>query len=87
MSNFLAQAAATAGDAALSLVCSAVVVERGKPREGCGLLAADASDLRHADDDGNGRALSNAGNAADKIQPAGEIVMSTQRLDDPCELG
>ena len=52
-----AQAGASAGDVALTLVRSAVVVERRQAGEGGDLLAADFAEFRHADDEGDRRPL------------------------------
>ena len=75
-----AQASPAAGDMPLTFVLSAVVVEGSEPCERCRLLAADAAEFGHADDDGERGALADAGNAEHEIEPAGEIVMGAQRL-------
>jgi hypothetical protein len=61
---------------------SAVVIVRCEASQRCGLLAADAAELRHADDKGYGGALAQAGNAEHEIETASEIVMSAQRCDN-----
>ena len=75
-------AAPAAGDVSLALVLSAVVVERRKTGERCGFFAADPAELGHADDEGEGGALAQAGNAQHQIETMGEIVMGAQRCDD-----
>ena len=62
------------------LCLSAVVVEGSQTGERCGFLAADAAELRHADDERQRRALADAGNAQHQIEPRGEIVMGAQSL-------
>ncbi len=51
-----------------------VVVRREASKCG-GFLAADAAELRHADDEGYGGALAQAGNAQHQIETTGEIVI------------
>ena len=81
-----AQPAAAAGDVALAFMGSAVVVEGGKAGESGGLLAGDAAEFGHADDDRQRGALADAGNAADEIEAARQIVMGAQRRDDARQL-
>src|SRR5204863_3150988 len=78
---------AAASDVALPLVGSAVVVEGSQTGECCGLFAADASELRHADDESERGALSDAGNAEHEIEAVGEVVMDAQLSDDAQDLG
>src|SRR5580700_5284695 len=65
---------------------SAVVIEGRKAGQGRGLLATDAAELRHADDEGDCGTLADAGNAEHEIEAAGEVVMGAQRSDDPFQL-
>ena len=76
------QPSSAAGDVSLPFVLSAVVIVRRETGERCGFLAADAAELRHTDDDGDGGALAEAGNAQHEIETTSEIVMSAQRCDD-----
>jgi hypothetical protein len=61
---------------------STVVVKRREASQSYSLLAADAAEFGHADDEGECGALAQAGNAEDEIEAAGEIVMAAQRGDD-----
>ncbi len=81
------QAPPAAGDVALPLVRSAVVVERRKTSERCGFLAADASELRHADDERERSPLADTRNAQHEVKPSGEVGMGAQLRDDPQQLG
>ena len=76
-----------AGDVSLPFMLSAVVVVRRQTGERCGFFAADAAKLRHADDEGDGGALAQAGNAQHQIETMGEIVVSAQRCDNAQEFG
>src|SRR5580700_602759 len=58
---------------------SAVVVEGREAGQRRGLLATDAAELRHADDEGDCGALADAGNAQHEIEAAGEVVSSAAR--------
>jgi hypothetical protein len=77
---------ASAGDAALALALSAVVVEGSKAGQRGGLLAADVPGFRHADDEGNGGARADAGDAEDKIEAHREIVVGAQPPGDAPQL-
>ena len=78
---------APAGDVALALVRSTVVVERGKPGERRCFFAADSAKFGHADDERERGALADARNAQDEIEAPGEIVMGAQLPDDAPHLG
>ena len=82
-----AQACASAGDVTLAFVLSAVVVEGCEAGQGGGLLAADAAELGHADDERQRGALADAGNAAHEIEAMPEIVISPQLPRDASEFG
>jgi len=71
----------------LALVLAAVVVERGEAGEGGGLLAADAAELGHADEEGEGGALADAGHAEDELAAAGQIGMGRDRRCEAAHLG
>jgi hypothetical protein len=81
------QAPASAGDVALAFVLSAVIVEWREPGERGGFLAADVAEFRHADDEGEGGALADAGNAQHEIETPGQIVMVAQLLGNAVQLG
>lgn len=77
-----AQSRASADDVALPLVLSAVVVERCEAGQRGGLLAADASEFRHADDEGDRGPLADTGDAKDEIEAQSEIIVDAQPLGD-----
>src|SRR5262245_47034053 len=72
---------------AFAFVLATVVVEGRKSGEGSDLLAADAAELRHPDDERHGRPLADARNAEDEIEAAGEVIVIAQGLDDAPLLG
>ena len=65
-----------------AFVLAAVIVERRKTGQRCGMLTADAAEFGHANDECECGALAEAGNAQDEIETAGEVVMGAQRGDD-----
>ncbi len=75
-----AQAVAAAGDVALPSVLSAVIVEGRKTGQRGGLLAADAAEFGHADDERQRGAFADAGNAQHQIKPLSQIAVGTQTL-------
>ena len=81
------QTPATACDAALPLVRSAVIVEGSQASECCGLFTADASEFGHANDESERGPFSDAGNAQHEIEAEGEIVVGAQCPHDPQQLG
>ena len=78
-----AQASPSTGDMPLAFVLSAVIVEGSEPCQRCRLLAADAAEFGHSDNNGERGAFADAGHAEHEIEPAGEIVMIAQPSDDP----
>src|SRR5579859_2227530 len=71
---------------ALAFVFATVVVKGGKPRERRRLFAADATELRHADDERERSAFADAGNAQYQIEPSSEIGMIAQLPGNQTEL-
>ena len=82
-----ADAGASAGDVSLALVGAAVGVEGGETGEGGDLLAADLAELWQADDEGDGGALADAGDAENELEAPSEVVMGAQPLCDAAQLG
>ena len=78
-----AQAPPSTSDTALPLVLSAVVIEWSETSERGGLLATDASELWHPNDDSKRGTLSDARDTEHEIKTAGEVGMNTQLRDDP----
>jgi hypothetical protein len=62
----------------LPFMLSAVIVVRCETGERCGFFATDAAELRHADDEGDGGALAQTGNAEHEIETAAKILMGAQ---------
>lgn len=69
------QSLATTIDMAHADMIAAVVVIWGKAGKGGGLLAGDAADLGHANEDGESGPQSDAGNAVDQVEASGEILV------------
>ena len=83
----MAQPRAACGDVALTTTPSTVLVEGSQAGEGCGLFAGDVAEFGQAQQDGQGRAFSNARHALDQLKPCGEVWVMTYRLDDLEEFG
>jgi hypothetical protein len=73
-------------DMAFALEPSRLSYEGCNAQEACGLLAAEASELWHADDDGDGGAHANAVDTLHEIKIAREVSMMTDRRFDELEL-
>jgi hypothetical protein len=72
--------AALGGDLTLSLVLPTIVVEWSQTSQRRGLLAADAAELGHADDERQCSALADTRDAQHQIKPLGKIIVGTQAL-------
>ncbi|TWB57377.1 hypothetical protein FBZ94_106637, partial [Bradyrhizobium sacchari] len=80
------KAGPAAGDVALALVFSAVVIERREPGERRCLLPADKAELGHPDNQGQRGALANTRHAHQEIQSNSQIVVSAQLLGNEAQL-
>jgi hypothetical protein len=72
-----AQTSPAAGDAALAFLLSAVVVEGCQAGQSRSFFAADAAEFGHADQDRQGGAFADPGNAEHQVQAGSEIAVST----------
>jgi hypothetical protein len=72
--------AALGGDLTLSLVLPTIVVEWSQTGQRRGLLAANAAELGHADDERQYSALGDTRDAQHQIKPLGNIIVGTQTL-------
>ena len=82
-----AQPLAAAVNVALAVMLAAVIVIGHKARESGGVLAAQAANLGHAHQDGDCRALANAIDAGDQIEPRGEVAVLSNGGAEGLEFG
>ncbi|MFO1171159.1 MAG: hypothetical protein U1E49_09335 [Hyphomicrobiaceae bacterium] len=57
----------------MAVVLATVVVEGGEASQRCRLLARDLAELGHADDEGDGGPLADAGDRADEVEAARQV--------------
>src|SRR6185503_21066378 len=66
---------------------SRLIIEGGEAGQARSLLAAQGTELGHADDEGKCGALADALDAGEEFQPEGEILVLAQALEEASDLG
>src|SRR6266403_718939 len=81
--NAFAQSVSAAGDMTFALAIAAVMNERRQAGERGGLLARQATEFRHPDDEGERGTRSDPMDGTEEVEPPGEIFMGAQGRDQP----
>ena len=80
-----AQSGAAAGDMALAVALGRLVVEGRYSEHGGRLLAGEASQFRHADQQACRSALAKAWNGEEKVEPLAQHLILAQASDEPAQ--
>ena len=74
-------------DTALSAILAAVAVERREPGQAGGFAAAEAAEFGHEDEQSEGGAPTDAGDALDQRQAAGQVALGCDGLGQEEQFG